>query len=157
MLRRSVSRRHEPGGNKVGTWGVLEGVTLRSKRVDEGRVRATGSRWANPMSDHESEEIPVPIVWVGAEEMPILVANQMAIQHPGPDEFVLTFGQLTPPLILGSPEQRQEQLKRVTFASVQPVARVGFNRRRLQELIRILQENLARHDERLGQEGPPDG
>jgi hypothetical protein len=38
----------------------------------------------------------LPIIWVGVEDVPILFANQMVIQHSAENEFVLTFGQLTP-------------------------------------------------------------
>jgi hypothetical protein len=106
------------------------------------------------MSDQEPEEIAVPIVWVGVDDLPVLAVNQMVIQHTARDEFILSFGALTPPVVLGDEEQRREQLKRMTFVSVKPVARLGFNRNRMQELIRILQENLANHDQTFELEGP---
>lgn len=99
------------------------------------------------MAESDREPIRVPVVWVGAEDVPVLAANQMVVQHSAQDEFILTFGHLTPPVVLGTPQQRQEQLERMTFVAIKPVARVGFNRQRLEELSRILQEHLRMHDD----------
>lgn len=93
--------------------------------------------------------VQVPVVWVGIEDTPVYAANQAIIQHSGANEFLLTFGQLTPPIALGTEEQRLEQLKMTSFVPIRPVARVGFNRQRLQELITVLQQNLKRHDDRF--------
>jgi hypothetical protein len=97
-------------------------------------------------SPEPDEQLQLPIVWVGLEDVPVLASNQMAIQHVGRDEFILTFGELTPPLLVGTEEQRLEQAKLISFVTVTPVARVSFNRQRLTDLIRVLEENLARHD-----------
>jgi hypothetical protein len=95
------------------------------------------------------QEIQVPIVWVGVEDTPVYASNQMLIQFSAANEFILTFGHLTPPVTLGTPEQQREQAEMISFVPVRPVARVGFNRQRLQELITVLQDNLRNHDDRF--------
>lgn len=94
------------------------------------------------------ELITLPIVYVGGEDVPILFVNQFVIQHQ-PGEFVLTVGQITPPILLGSPEERREQAKKLTYVSTKVVARLAFTRQRLVELIEVLQENLNRYDEMM--------
>lgn len=102
-------------------------------------------------SPEPQEEFRIPLVWVGVEEEPVAASNQMVIQHSARDEFILTFGMATPPIVLGDEEQRREELERVTYVPVTPVARVAFTRQRLQALITVLQENLATHDRTFGE------
>ena len=88
---------------------------------------------------------PIPIVFVGADEVPILFVNQMVIQHVQ-NEFILTLAQIQPPILLGSPEERQSQVEKITHVSAQVVARIGLTRARLAELIAALQTNLSTYD-----------
>lgn len=94
--------------------------------------------------------IPVPIVYVGAEDVPVLLANQFVIQHEQ-NEFVLTLGQVTPPILLGTLEERREQAQKLAYVPVKVVARVAFTRERLVELIEVLQEHLRKYDTRRGE------
>lgn len=88
----------------------------------------------------------VPLTWIGIEDVPILTINQMLGQALTPQEFILTLGQVAPPVLLGTEEQRREQLQMITFAAVKPVARIGLTRQRVEELIRILTETLHTAD-----------
>ena len=98
------------------------------------------------MSESSPEGRALPLVWLGLEDLPILFANQMLIQNVVRDEFVLAFGQVTPPVLLGDDEAKERQLDEIAYVGVKPIARVSLSRQRLQELIRVLQENLATHD-----------
>ena len=100
----------------------------------------------------QPEPRAVPLVWVGLDELSILFANQVLIQHVVRGEFVLTLGQVTPPVLLGDQDAKEQQFEAVTYVPVKPVARVSLSRERLQELIRVLQENLAAHDNTFGAE-----
>lgn len=93
------------------------------------------------------DTITLPVVYIGAEDEPILFANQFVIQHEK-NEFVLTVGQLQPPILLGSPEERKEQAKKLTYVPIKVVARFGLTRQRLAELIEALQINLQKYDEK---------
>jgi hypothetical protein len=103
------------------------------------------------MADDDREGIEVPLTWIGVEDIPILTANQMVIQFTGRDEFILGFGQVAPPILLGTDEERREQLRQVSYAAVKPVARLGLTRQRIEELVRVLTENLANHDRTFGE------
>jgi hypothetical protein len=52
-------------------------------------------------------------------------------------------------VILGTPDQQRKQTEALDYVAVKPVSRVNFNRQRLTELIKVLQENLATHDRRF--------
>jgi hypothetical protein len=92
------------------------------------------------------EGIQVPVAWVGAEEAPTHTVNQFVCQFSGPEEFILTLGHLEPPTLLGSPEERLEQARQLSYVPVRVVSRVGLTRSRVEELITVLQEILANFD-----------
>jgi len=97
--------------------------------------------------NREQDAITLPVTYLGLEDVPILFANQFVIQHEK-NEFVLTVGQLQPPILLGSPEERKEQAKKLTYVPIRVVARFGLTRQRLAELIEVLQSNLRKYDEK---------
>jgi len=89
----------------------------------------------------------IPIVISGAEDVSIHFANQFVIQHQQ-NEFILTVGQMSPPILLGSEEERREQAKQISFVPVKVIARIAMTRERLVELISVLQQNLAVFDQK---------
>ena len=86
------------------------------------------------------EEVSLPIVREGIEDVPILFANDFICQFLG-DEFILTVGQVQPPVLIGSLEERKEQLDRVGYVTVKVVARLGLPEQRMGKLIEILTQN----------------
>lgn len=105
---------------------------------------------ANAEPDPAPDAVAIPIAWVGIDEQPPFAANQMVVQHTAVNEFLLTFGHLTTPVVFGDEHQRREQLEQVSFVAIKPVARVAFNRDRLKELIGALQQNLEQHGATFG-------
>lgn len=100
------------------------------------------------MADAE-EGVVLPAIVTGADEVPILFANVMVVQHQQ-NEFVISFCQATPPLTLGPPEAQAEQIRAMPYVPVKVVARVGVTPERLQELISILQVNYANWEKKAG-------
>ena len=97
------------------------------------------------------EFIEIPLLLSGADETPVLFANHFLVQEYQ-EEFILTVGQLVPPPLLGTDEERQEQARQLSSVSVRVVARLGLTRRRLAEIISLLQGTLERYDERANRE-----
>ena len=93
----------------------------------------------------EAEFIPVPLVYVGIDDVPILYANQFIIQHQQ-DEFIISIGQVSPPVLLGDEAEQREQAERLSYVPVKVVARLALTRQRLTELIAVLQSNLESFD-----------
>lgn len=93
----------------------------------------------------DKDAIKLPIVYIGAEDVPVALANQFIIQHEQ-NEFILTFGQITPPILLGNDEQRLEQAKNIAYVPVKVVGRFTFTRQRLSELVDVLQRHLRKYD-----------
>jgi hypothetical protein len=94
----------------------------------------------------ESEHVDITVGFIGAEDVPILYGNQFVVQFLQ-DEFIITIGQMAPPILLGSPEQQMEQAKKVSFVPIRVVARLAFNRTRFEELTQLMQQQMARFDE----------
>ena len=80
---------------------------------------------------------------------PDLFSNHFLAQHQ-PNEFVLTFGQVTGPPVVGTPEQIREQARDLGRVPIQTVARTGLTRDRVVELIGILEATLKEHDRIFG-------
>lgn len=80
------------------------------------------------MAEETRQEIQLPLVWAGNEDIAIVFANQFLGQVGQQDEIVLTFGQFTMPAFLGPPEQQEEQFKELPFVSVKPVVRLGLTK-----------------------------
>ena len=87
------------------------------------------------------EQIELPLFFIGSEDVPIVLSNLQVIQHVQ-QEFIITFGQFSPPIVLGSPEEQMEQAKSKQYLPVKTVARVAMSPQRVADLIRALQENL---------------
>ncbi len=107
----------------------------------------------------ERPSIPIPITWIGVEEVPIYLANQFVCQFEQ-QEFILTLGQMSPPALLGeTEEERAEQAAQIDYVPVKPLARLGFTESRLRELIAVLEANLRNYEQhqreiRGGEEWP---
>lgn len=100
----------------------------------------------------DPEAISIPVVWVGGDETPILLVNQFLGQFQG-NEMIITFGQFAPPALIGTEEERREQVRDISFIPVKVLARFALTRSRLEELIQVLQETLANHDKHQEEQG----
>jgi hypothetical protein len=81
----------------------------------------------------------IPLAWIGAEELPVLFVNQFVAQVDEGGEFFLTLGQTMPPALIGTPEERAEQLEQIAYVPVKPVARLALTERGCRDLIANLQ------------------
>ena len=78
--------------------------------------------------------------------MPILYANAFVSQFDK-DGFIVTIGQMSPPALVGTPSEIKEQLEQIDYVHVQPLARLGLTRERMQELVTFLQTNLDQSEQ----------
>lgn len=96
----------------------------------------------------EQERIALRLTFVDPEELPLIYVNQLAIQHQE-EEFILVAGVFTPPLLLGSREEKIEQARQLTEARVRVLTRLVMNRETAGRLVKALQENIASYDEEV--------
>ena len=104
--------------------------------------------------DDEQSRRDIPLTWVNVDDVPVFFANQYVCQF-NQDEFILTFGQMTPPMLLGELEDRADQLEQLEYVPVKPLARVAFTYSRLVELIQVLEINREQYEQvqRMSNEG----
>lgn len=94
----------------------------------------------------EAQGVNLPVIWVGAEEAPLVFANQILGQVGQQGEVVLTFGQLAPPTFVGSPEEIAKQAEQISYVPTKTVARLVITRSGLDQLIDVLQQTVANHE-----------
>lgn len=96
--------------------------------------------------DEQNERRDVPLAWENVENVPVFFSNQYVCQY-NQDEFILTFGQMVPPMLLGDLENRAEQLRRLEYVPVKPLTRVALTYSRLVELIQVLEINREQYEQ----------
>ena len=95
--------------------------------------------------ESSSEGRSVPLIWIDRDDKAVLFANQILAQHLN-DEFLISFGQVSPPAILGSEEEQQEGLARVEFVPVKTIARIGLPAQRMREFVSVMQQSLDQYE-----------
>ncbi len=102
----------------------------------------------------EPETFTAQVAWIGADDVPVLFANQFVVQIDRGEVFV-TIGQLVPPALLGTEEQRREQAAQIQYIPIKPVARIAMTPNRLTELISVLEITKQNHEQQERHLGDP--
>ena len=95
------------------------------------------------------EPIELRLFVTGAEDVPITFSNLAIVQHEQ-QEFVLTFAQYSPPLILGDADSQRQQIESMPYLPVKVVSRIGMTAPRMAQLIQVLQENYNNYQGKQG-------
>jgi hypothetical protein len=95
---------------------------------------------------------PITIEWYVPQDMTSRYATNFIIQH-SPREFFLSFFEIEPPIILGSPEERVNHAKGITSIRAKCVSRIALTPERMRELIDILIENYEGYESKMGGKG----
>jgi hypothetical protein len=103
------------------------------------------------MADAEPTSLEISLVWIGVEELPIWFANQFMGQLDDQGEALITFGQVSPPALIGPPEEQVRQAKQITHVPVKPIARLALSTSRLRELVEVLQQTIENQERARGQ------
>ena len=96
------------------------------------------------MAEEESTQPTVkkvPLVWI--EPGAPIVANQAVVQYDGNLVYV-TFGQSSPPLILGdTEEERRQQLDKINSIAVAPVIRLVMAPEHFRAVVEVFQRHVS--------------
>lgn len=95
----------------------------------------------------EPESVQVRVAWIGVDDTPIQFVNQVLTQF-NENEFIVTLGQLSPPVILGDENERREQAEALEYVPVMPVARLALTPAGMKDLVRVLSQNLETYEGR---------
>jgi len=99
------------------------------------------------MASDPPQSIDLPLAWIGYDDVPILFANQLLVQHQQDGSFVIGLGQATAPALIGRPEELAEQAAQIEFVPVRTLARVVVTEAKLREFILALEVNLDRFEQ----------
>lgn len=101
------------------------------------------------MTQDEPGRESIPLIWVDVEAEEITFVNQLLVQHIG-SEFVISFGQVTPPPVLGDAEEQARLLEGIEFVPIKTVARIGLTAQRMTEFVKVMQQNLSTYEQQKG-------
>lgn len=100
------------------------------------------------MTEQEPEqEFSLEIVWHLPEDIVSQFATDVVVQQ-GVEEFIISFFQVRPPVIVGSPEEKLEQVKQLDSIKAECVARVIVTPDRMNKFIKALQSSYNRYLEK---------
>lgn len=105
------------------------------------------------MSDQEEqpEEREIPIEWYVPDSIVSQYATNMVVQH-FEHEFIISFFETKPPLIIGLPSK--EQLQSLTSIRSTCIARIVVTTARMPTFVNALQTNLEKW---LSKQASPEG
>jgi len=84
--------------------------------------------------------VEVAASWIGVEDLPVQFANAFA-GVVGPNAVFVNIGSLVPPSITGeSAEEREAEVRSLTYVPIKPIARLALAPKGLDELITSLEE-----------------
>lgn len=109
-----------------------------------------------PNGQREEGDVPegaigVPIEWRVPDTIIPRYATNMIVQN-SEHEFVISFFEVTPPVLLGSPEDQIKQAMAIGSIPANCVARIVVAASRMPEFVRALQTNLDQWQERFAEE-----
>ena len=90
------------------------------------------------------ESLRIPIEWHYPEDQISRYASNIIVQH-GRREFILSFFEVRSPVLLGSPEEREEAARSLESVRAECVARIIVAPDALQEFIEVMQDNLRNY------------
>lgn len=82
-------------------------------------------------------EVSKPLKWEIPEDLLILWVNNFVVQHTQ-NEFILTFFQVTPPILI---KPTPEQIEAVESVPAQAVARIALTPRAMAGLLEVMTKN----------------
>src|SRR5688572_1091693 len=86
--------------------------------------------------------VEIPIEW-RTENTPTVFANQMIVQADD-HECYMTFFEIQPPLVVGSEEQKKEQIAAIQSVTAKGVVRIVVSADRLEKFAHALSSTVER-------------
>ena len=101
----------------------------------------------------EDQGKPVKVHWDIPPDAVAQYTNNFVVQHT-PDAFFLSFFQIRQPIIIGTPEERKEQLDQIDSTTARFVTQVAMSPAQMAQLVKVLQGNLEKYLKKFGWPSP---
>lgn len=96
------------------------------------------------LEQQQSEIVTLPVEWHFAEGLQSRYANNALVQT-GQHEFVISFFEIQPPLLVGSPEENKAKLQQMGAIQAECVSKVILSPEVIPGLISALQAELEKY------------
>jgi hypothetical protein len=131
--------------NYVGRNNSLSLPSGTFRRLDLSTEAKKGGRILVPEKKKEQQgPVGVPIEWHFPEGIVTRYANNMLVQF-GDHDCYLSFFEIPVPVILGTPEEQQEELKKINKVKAECVARIAIPSSKMPDVVEALKTTLAAH------------
>ena len=97
------------------------------------------------------DTINIPLNWHIPDEIISRYATNMTVQQ-GENEFIISFFEVIPPIILGDPEARAKKFMELEEINAECVARVIIAADKLPSFIEAMQSNINTYKARVSSE-----
>ncbi|MBN1580541.1 MAG: DUF3467 domain-containing protein [Anaerolineae bacterium] len=97
----------------------------------------------------EDQGKPVKVHWEIPPDTVAQYVNNFVVQHSD-DTFFLSFWQIQQPIILGTPEERKEQVDKIDSTNARFVTQIAMSPAQMAQLVKGLQENLEKYLKAFG-------
>jgi hypothetical protein len=87
-----------------------------------------------------ADEIRLPVEWVMNENTPTGYATNMIVQHTN-HEFIISFFEIKPPLLIGEAEQQLQQAASIGKIKAQCIAQITVHADRMPQFLQALNTN----------------
>lgn len=95
------------------------------------------------MSEKKEQGISLPVEWHIPDDIPLRYATNLVIQRLE-NEFLISFFEIRPPIILGSPEEVVEKVKEFKSIRANCVAQIIVAADKMPDIVKALQTNLEK-------------
>ncbi|MBI4321049.1 MAG: DUF3467 domain-containing protein [Chloroflexi bacterium] len=91
----------------------------------------------------EKQGLALPLEWYVPESIISRYATNMAVQFSG-QEFIISFFEARPPLVIGSPDVVKKELEQMQAVRAECVARIIVSKERMPVFVNVLQQQIQR-------------
>lgn len=98
--------------------------------------------------EKKDKSVSIKINYKIPEDIQTHFSDNFVVQHQK-DHFILTFYEMIQPPILGSEEERLEQLSKIQQLDAKCISRIVVTPQKIEEIIKVLTENLENYKNKL--------